>query len=53
MKKERTLAFQLSKKMTAEDLANVSAAGMSQSWTAHASYRGQEWDGDMDASIDF
>ena len=52
MQKERTLPFQLSKKISKEELNDVSAAGQTNSWTANGTYTNGQVEGCVDVSID-
>ncbi len=52
MKNERTLSYQLSKKLSKASLQEVSAAGQTNSWTANGTYQNGAWDGCIDISID-
>lgn len=52
MKNERTMSFQLSKKISKQELQDVSAAGQTNSYTANGTYQYGAWDGCIDVTID-
>ena len=52
MKNERILSYQLSKKISKDELQGVSAAGQTNMWTANGTYQNGAWDGCIDVNID-
>jgi hypothetical protein len=52
MKKERIMSYQMSQKITKEEMESVSAAGSTNSWTANGTYSNGQFDGCIDVSID-
>lgn len=52
MKNERIMSYQMSQKITKEEMESVSAAGTTNSWSAQGTYRNNQWDGCVDVTID-
>ena len=52
MKNERILSYQLSKKISKDELQGVSAAGQTNMCTANGTYQNGAWDGCIDVNID-
>jgi hypothetical protein len=54
MKTERTLAFQLAKKISLDDARDISAAGgWTTTWTANVTHTPAGMDGQVDVTWDF
>ncbi len=52
MKNLRTMSFELSQKISKDELKDLSAAGQTNSWTANGTYQNGHFDGCIDVSID-
>jgi hypothetical protein len=52
MNKERILSYKMSQKLTKENLAEISAAGLTNTVTGNGTYTPAGWDGTIDAVWD-
>ena len=48
----RILSYSLSHKVSEEDLAGISASGMSNTWCANATFNHGAYDGGIDVTMD-